>query len=68
MKRAEERDVMVYAIGLAGENGMPDPRGRTQTAADAALRVPGGIGGLSAPADRRLRRPVWAATVRNSKA
>ena len=23
MKRAEEDDVMVYAIGLAGENGMP---------------------------------------------
>jgi Ca-activated chloride channel family protein len=27
MKRAEENDVMVYAIGLAGQNGMPD-RGR----------------------------------------
>src|SRR5262245_49688079 len=23
MRRAEERDIMVYAIGLAGENGMP---------------------------------------------
>jgi VWFA-related protein len=35
MKRAEEENVMVYAIGLAGQNGMPgaggrggDPRGR----------------------------------------
>ena len=28
MKRAEEFDVMVYAIGLAGQNGMPDPGGR----------------------------------------
>jgi VWFA-related protein len=28
MKRAEEDDVMVYAIGLAGQNGMPDPGGR----------------------------------------
>jgi VWFA-related protein len=28
MKRAEENDVMVYAIGLAGQNGMPSPGGR----------------------------------------
>jgi len=27
MKRAEENDVMVYAIGLAGQNGMPTPSG-----------------------------------------
>ena len=27
MKRAEEENVMVYAIGLAGENGMPAPGG-----------------------------------------
>jgi VWFA-related protein len=27
MKRAEENDVMVYAIGLAGQNGMPAPSG-----------------------------------------
>ena len=27
MKRAEEEDVMVYAIGLAGQNGMPSPFG-----------------------------------------
>jgi len=39
MKRAEENDVMVYAIGLAGQNGMVD-RGR------GANRSPfGGLGG-----------------------
>ena len=26
MKRAEEENVMVYAIGLAGQNGAPRPR------------------------------------------
>ena len=47
MKRAEEQNVMVYAIGLAGENGMPggtgrgggDPFGRGGAG-------PGGFGGL----------------------
>jgi VWFA-related protein len=42
MKRAEEQNVMVYAIGLAGENGMPgggDRRGRGATG-------PGAFGGL----------------------
>src|SRR5215212_4478149 len=45
MKRAEETDVMVYAIGLAGENGMPDVAAR---GADRGGRAgnPGGIGGL----------------------
>ena len=40
MKRAEEQDVMVYAIGLAGENGMPggDRRGGGMN--------PGAFGGL----------------------
>src|SRR5262245_3552006 len=40
MKRAEEHDVMVYAIGLAGENGMPggDLRGGGMN--------PGAFGGL----------------------
>ena len=41
MKRAEEYDVMVYAIGLSGQNGMPaagDRRGRGIG--------PGAIGGL----------------------
>jgi VWFA-related protein len=44
MRRAEEEDVMVYAIGLAGENGMPtsggDRNGR------GAFGPPGGFGGL----------------------
>jgi Ca-activated chloride channel family protein len=39
MKRAEENDVMVYAIGLAGQNGMPD-RGR-----GASRGAFGGLGG-----------------------
>jgi Ca-activated chloride channel homolog len=47
MKRAEEQNVMVYAIGLAGENGMPagtgrgggDPFGRGGAG-------PGGFGGF----------------------
>ena len=39
MKRAEEENVMVYAIGLAGQNGMPDVGGR-----GGDLRGRGGIG------------------------
>ena len=42
MKRAEEEDVMVYAIGLAGQNGMPgrgDRNGRSAVG-------PGAFGGL----------------------
>jgi VWFA-related protein len=39
MKRAEEENVMVYAIGLAGQNGMPDAGGR-----GGDLRGRGGIG------------------------
>ena len=42
MKRAEEDDVMIYAIGLAGNNGMPgagDRRGRSGIG-------PGAFGGL----------------------
>ena len=35
MKRAEEDDVMVYAIGLAGQNGMPDRADAGPTAAAA---------------------------------
>ena len=46
MKRAEERDVMVYAIGLAGETGMPDLRGRTPDRSGRGGVAPGGIGGL----------------------
>ena len=70
MKRAEEQSVMVYAIGLAGQNGMPgampggggDPRSR-------GIFVPGpgggsgpfggGIGGrgLGRPDELQLERP-----------
>ena len=45
MKRAEEDDVMVYAIGLAGQNGMPAPAGAGTIAAGAAMN-PGAFGGL----------------------
>jgi VWFA-related protein len=46
MKRAEERDVMVYAIGLAGETGMQDLRGRTPDRSGRGGSGPGGFGGL----------------------
>jgi VWFA-related protein len=46
MKRAEERDVMVYAIGLAGENGMPGLGGRTPDRGGRGGPGSGGIGGL----------------------
>ena len=44
MKRAEEENVMVYAIGLNGENGMP---GGTRDGDRSGRGMgPGGIGGL----------------------
>jgi Ca-activated chloride channel family protein len=49
MKRAEEYDVMVYAIGLAGQNGMPGggpDRGRGGFGRPGPFGVPGG-GGIS---------------------
>jgi Ca-activated chloride channel family protein len=44
MKRAEEENVMVYAIGLAGENGMPAVAGRGGDRGGRGLG-PGGFGG-----------------------
>src|SRR5256712_7418242 len=47
MKRAEEENVMVYAIGLAGENGMPGGAGRDDDRRSGRGGMgPGGIGGL----------------------
>jgi Ca-activated chloride channel family protein len=43
-KRAEEENVMVYAIGLAGENGMPGVAGRAGDRGGRGLG-PGGFGG-----------------------
>jgi VWFA-related protein len=43
MKRAEEHDIMVYAIGLAGDNGMP---GRAGDRPGRGAMGPGAIGGL----------------------
>jgi VWFA-related protein len=46
MKRAEEENVMVYAIGLAGENGMPGGGGRGGPGGGPGGFGPGGFGGL----------------------
>jgi Ca-activated chloride channel family protein len=48
MKRAEEENVMVYAIGLAGENGMPSVPGRGGDRSGPGGIGPGGFGGLGA--------------------
>src|SRR4051812_28884615 len=47
MKRAEENDVMVYAIGLAGQNGMPSPMGRGSDRGRGGMNPNpfGGVGG-----------------------
>ncbi len=45
MKRAEEDDVMVYAIGLAGQNGMPSPGGGGIDRGRGGMN-PGAFGGL----------------------
>jgi VWFA-related protein len=44
MKRAEEENVMVYAIGLAGQTGMPGPVGRGDRGRGGM--GPGAFGGL----------------------
>ena len=46
MKRAEEENVMVYAIGLAGQNGMPGVGGRGGDARGRGGMNPGAFGGL----------------------
>jgi VWFA-related protein len=45
MKRAEEYDVMVYAIGLAGENGMPSGGRTVDRSGRGGFGGPGGLGG-----------------------
>jgi VWFA-related protein len=45
MKRAEEEDVMVYAIGLAGQNGMPVVSGRGGDPWGHGGMNPGAFGG-----------------------
>jgi len=47
MKRAEEHDVMVYAIGLAGENGRPVGAGRGADPFGRGGASPGVFGGSS---------------------
>jgi VWFA-related protein len=46
MKRAEEENVMVYAIGLAGQNGMPDVGARGGDLRGRGGMGPGAFGGL----------------------
>jgi VWFA-related protein len=46
MKRAEEENVMIYAIGLAGQNGMPAPGGRAADPKGRGGINPGAFGGL----------------------
>jgi len=45
MKRAEQENVMVYAIGLAGQNGMPVPSGGGDWRGRGMNGAFGGIGG-----------------------
>ncbi len=56
MRRAEERDVMVYAIGLAGQNGVPGVGSRDR---DRSGRGGGQnpFGGLGAPGGGISSRP-----------
>jgi Ca-activated chloride channel family protein len=46
MKRAEEDDIMVYAIGLAGENGMPSGGRTVDRSGRGGFGAPGPFGGL----------------------
>jgi VWFA-related protein len=46
MKRAEEENVMVYAIGLAGQNGAPPPVARGTDPRSQGGMNPGAFGGL----------------------
>jgi VWFA-related protein len=46
MKLAEEENVMVYAIGLAGQNGMPAPAGHGADPRGRGGMNPGAFGGL----------------------
>jgi VWFA-related protein len=47
MRRAEERDIMIYAIGLAGETGLPrgTPRGTDDRGRSPGPGAFGGLGG-----------------------
>jgi Ca-activated chloride channel family protein len=64
MKRAEERDIMVYAIGLWGENGLPgglphgrDDRGRTPGAGAFGGLGGRGLGGYTGRNQAELEKP-----------
>jgi VWFA-related protein len=64
MKRAEERDVMVYAIGLWGENGLPgglphgrDDRGRTPPPGAFGGLGGRGLGGYTGKTQPELEKP-----------
>ena len=58
MKRAEERDIMVYAIGLAGQTGMPgNLQGRTPDRGGRGGLGPTGFGGLGGRGSLGSDRP-----------
>jgi len=63
MKRAEEDNVMVYAIGLAGQNGMPDFSGhggdRGRGIGPGGFGVPGrrGLGGGYGGGQPQMEKP-----------
>jgi VWFA-related protein len=63
MKRAEEENVMVYAIGLAGQNGMPGSGGRGADRGRGGMNPgafggPGGRGfGSSSPTQLQMEEP-----------
>jgi Ca-activated chloride channel family protein len=56
MKRAEEKNVMVYAIGLSGQNGMPGARGDRYGHGAIGPGAIGGLGGrgLGGPSGRQV--------------
>jgi VWFA-related protein len=56
MKRAEENDVMVYAIGLAGQNGMAD-RGRGVNRSAFGGLGGRGLGGYSGGSPAGMEQP-----------
>src|SRR3954469_25573798 len=56
MKRAEENDVMVYAIGLAGQNGMPD-RGRGLNRGAFGGLNGRGLGGAAGTSATEMEKP-----------
>ena len=60
MKRAEENDMMVYAIGLAGENGMPSGGRTVDRSGRGGFGNPGGFGGPAGAASAARAPAAWS--------